>query len=397
MSLGHGASIVTSGLVLYYDISNIQKSWRGAPATNLLTETNLNNWTKTADVSASIFATPFDTPAYVITDDNTGSYESISRAVTIPADGSSYTLSCMIRKTYGGTSARLGFNISMTGGTAVNLTPRINSDTGVAAGGTVIDYGDWWYWHFTSTNNSSNTSLSVNFYPATGVHNGSDTTTATGTAIVGAIMLVTGSTAVRFADGTRSNTQTVLDLAGSNIFTATSLTYSSNNTFSFNGTSDYIQSSIPVISVGSSASIEAIVRFSSNVTNLQTIYSHGASGTSFAMGMVVTSSNLRFRNTTGDHAFTSPTTLNVGQWYHLVISVSSTQTTGYVNGISQGTSNQVISSNSITDFSIGRRAVNGASEYLGGDIASVKVYYNKQLTEAEVQQNFNAFRGRYGI
>ena len=115
------------------------------------------------------------------------------------------------------------------------------------------------------------------------------------------------------------------------------------------------------------------------------------------MGMVVTSSNLRFRNTTGDHAFTSPTTLNVGQWYHLVISVSSTQTTGYVNGISQGTSNQVISSNSITDFSIGRRAVNGASEYLGGDIASVKVYYNKQLTEAEVQQNFNAFRGRYGI
>ena len=35
MSLGHLPSIVTNGLVLYYDMNNTKKSWKGAPTVNL--------------------------------------------------------------------------------------------------------------------------------------------------------------------------------------------------------------------------------------------------------------------------------------------------------------------------------------------------------------------------
>lgn len=40
MSLGHGASFVRTGLSCYYDMSNTQKSWKGAPTTNYLTYSN---------------------------------------------------------------------------------------------------------------------------------------------------------------------------------------------------------------------------------------------------------------------------------------------------------------------------------------------------------------------
>jgi hypothetical protein len=53
MALVHSPSIVTSGLVFYYDMNNTQKSWKGAPATNLIPYSQdygsngnfMSNWT----------------------------------------------------------------------------------------------------------------------------------------------------------------------------------------------------------------------------------------------------------------------------------------------------------------------------------------------------------------
>lgn len=39
MSLGHGASIVKTGLVFHYDMGNTAKSWKGRPTTNLSNQT----------------------------------------------------------------------------------------------------------------------------------------------------------------------------------------------------------------------------------------------------------------------------------------------------------------------------------------------------------------------
>ena len=174
-------------------------------------------------------------------------------------------------------------------------------------------------------------------------------------------------------------------------------TYNTINSgiFSFNGTDEYAFGSLPVFAVGSSATIDAFVQLN-NVTNLSAILRHGQSGSSFSLGMVVNSANLRFRNTTGDHPLSSPTTLSVGQWYHLALSTTSTQTTGYCNGVSQGTTNQVITTNAITDYHISRRSSNNGSEFVNGNIAAIRVY-NRALSAQEIQQNFEALRGRYGI
>jgi hypothetical protein len=173
--------------------------------------------------------------------------------------------------------------------------------------------------------------------------------------------------------------------------------YSTTNSgiFSFNGTDEYAFGTLPTFAVGSSATIEAYVQLN-NVTNLCAIFSHGQSGSSFGMGLVILNSNLRFRNSTADHGLSSPTTLATGQWYHIALSITASQTTGYCNGLSQGTSNQVITSNAIADYHISRRSANSGNEFVNGNIAALRVY-NRALSAAEIQQNFNALSGRYGV
>ena len=39
MALAHSPQVVTNGLVYYHDMGNTQKSWKGAPTTNLVVTT----------------------------------------------------------------------------------------------------------------------------------------------------------------------------------------------------------------------------------------------------------------------------------------------------------------------------------------------------------------------
>ena len=53
MSLAHNPSIATNGLIMYYDMNNTQKSWKGSPTTNLITYPQ-------ADWNGSSFALTYD-------------------------------------------------------------------------------------------------------------------------------------------------------------------------------------------------------------------------------------------------------------------------------------------------------------------------------------------------
>jgi len=44
MALNHSPKIVTDGLVFAYDMANTQKSWKGAPSTNLFPIDNYYVW-----------------------------------------------------------------------------------------------------------------------------------------------------------------------------------------------------------------------------------------------------------------------------------------------------------------------------------------------------------------
>ena len=114
------------------------------------------------------------------------------------------------------------------------------------------------------------------------------------------------------------------------------------------------------------------------------------------------SSKLRMsiRNNAGDGAsnITSSSTLSTGTWYYFVV----TRTSGgnykiYFNGEEEASDSDVDSGTDLDcpNFAIGiNRGYN--TEWDGG-IAIVQIYKGKALTVAEIKQNFDAHKGRFGL
>jgi hypothetical protein len=82
------------------------------------------------------------------------------------------------------------------------------------------------------------------------------------------------------------------------------------------------------------------------------------------------------------------------RWYHIVICREGTTTRFYLNGEIEGSATD--STNYITSNAL-MGSYSGGGNYFNGKISDVKMYKAKGLTAAEVEQNFNALRGRYGI
>jgi hypothetical protein len=418
MGLAHSPQVVTDGLVFYYDMGNPQKSWRGAPTTNLQLP-NVIDWSNSATVSlVTSEVSPINTPVYAVTDNNT-SWLSCNRNITVPNNSNTYTLSIYIKKTYGATSAMLGFNSGFSGGTTVALSQRFNSDTGVGNSGTVDDLGTWWRWKFSLTNNSTgNTTLYCSFFPATGFYNSGDNATATGTALVSAVQIEQNAFATPFVNGTRSNTQAILDLTGNNTVTATSLTYNSDGSFSFNGSNDEMHPPINHSYLSSSA-LEVIFRSTSHGSGFKTIigYRHNSGFSIPTIGsLYLNSNNLSASVIAASQVYrtaTSSVSIATNTFYHVVLNknTSSGLLEIYVNGVLTGSqtfdaatfgqwtsAGQFIGAD-ILDIGKSTNTNSGqgwATDFFNGIIPVAKVY-NRVLTAAEVQQNFNALRGRYGI
>ena len=97
-------------------------------------------------------------------------------------------------------------------------------------------------------------------------------------------------------------------------------------------------------------------------------------------------------------------TWETNKWYHFVHTYNGSQQKMYVNGVEIGSENRSGSiaydnNNVITtigcDFN-GSGYNTGIAAPTDGNISNVKIY-NRGLSAMEVQQNFNAHRGRYGV
>jgi len=86
--------------------------------------------------------------------------------------------------------------------------------------------------------------------------------------------------------------------------------------------------------------------------------------------------------------------LQTNTWYNLAYTLSGTSAIGYVNGssIGSGTYSSALTSGTGDLWILGDNGTEITSCYCS--YASV---YNRTLTAAEVAQNFNALRGRFGI
>ena len=407
MGLGHSPKIVTDGLVLCLDASNV-KSYRNYNLANYSQDFTNAVYTKsTGLVSATGLLAPDGTlTASTLTDDVNDTYDYFSRGFTVANDSSSYNVSIYIKKTTGGTSTRTGFNISFTGGTAKYYNVRFNADTGVIAGGdsslVTSESNNYWRLSFVVSNNGTgNTVFAISYYPATGIYDGGDVTTAMGSHTVWGFQVTRGAALLPYKMNVDDSANIWIDLARNNNGTLTNGPAFDNNnlgSFVFDGTDKYINGSLPTVGAGASVTIEAVIKLNDvTLGTTKDIINQGRSGITFSYGMIIYGNNLRFRNSNSDHALSSPTALTTGVWYHLVLSSLGAVTTGYCNGISQGTAAVGVTTNSIVDYHISRRSSTSASEFMNGNIALIRVYNNRAFTSAEVQQNFNALRGRFSL
>ena len=94
----------------------------------------------------------------------------------------------------------------------------------------------------------------------------------------------------------------------------------------------------------------------------------------------------------------------VGNWRHLVFEmrsdVSYTNNKIYVNGVNQSLSQQYSSENAGTrNFNSGNGTICGwlgGGYYMNQQVSSFRVY-NRALTQAEITQNYNAQKSRFGL
>jgi len=170
-------------------------------------------------------------------------------------------------------------------------------------------------------------------------------------------------------------------------------TYSSSNNgyMVFDGFGDYITSSLTQPSgaraFGMWVYYSSLTQPNSEGYQLQGIQAGGG----YTYQGIVDGGNVYYYIGSGTGG-TISYTLSSGQWYYQVISFDGNQYTVYVNGalIQSGSASTGTTSNT---FSAG--AINGNYRLYG--YGSEWQFYGQNLTAAEVQQNFNAGRGRYGI
>ena len=116
----------------------------------------------------------------------------------------------------------------------------------------------------------------------------------------------------------------------------------------------------------------------------------------------ITSGTSFFVTTPSTGSIISAALSSLNTWYNVSATYDKQNLNLYLNGVLANTTPNTISlpNNTGRVWTIGRTAIEngggaGDTQY-NGNIAQVSIY-NKALTEAEVSQNFNALRSRFGI
>lgn len=400
-----------TGLLFAYDLANVKRSYLGQPTTNYVTGDT--------DLQANIDCT--STNATDILPDGTvgtvrritvtaNTYNGIIRASLshtlpssgIPQAGVSYTISCWIRNS-SGVAVAAGWEPEV-GQPDGYLRPNIES-------GFKGDYNsnsqpntlssNWTKVSYTYSYNSTQTSQIVPFiyfgHPVGGSGAG-----------VGAtidfyqIQLEIKSHATPYVNGTRSATQGLKDLTGRSTIDLTNVSFDSNAQMTFDGTDDYaalsgfVQPSNP-----NNFSVEAVVKLSSHNagTNIGSVIVNNYSslrGWIFFLNGPSSFLGLRHHNESnpGGYNVVYGTGINLNQWYHIAATDDGATVRLYINGVQVTSGSSGPSVNYAGQPIIGQ--FGGGNAVTNGSIPYVRIF-DRALPASEIQQNFNAIKGRYGL
>jgi hypothetical protein len=359
MALYHFSNVVTKDLLFYYDAFNTGKSWKGSPTTNIL-EGNLSAFSDIVGNSTRTVISPNEV-RWV----NNGAGVTVVRLYVPLAS----------------------LNNAQTYGVSVYVKDLVGTAT-----------LDWCDVAVTGTPSLTNTSGRLQGTASRSVYDGTYrfldvTLTQGGMMTLYDPQIDSNNYVTPYVAPTTSRTtsQVLLDLTNLNTITANSLTYATNNTFSFNGSGNNLSiGSFSGYSTG--VTCEAWFKTTSGAT-----WKNIISGPTNDIIFTVNGGLLNFGcqgNAPIPHANYSTTTVNTGAWFHGVATFDGSNVRIYINGNLEST-NARTGNITVGAKNIGSNS-GGSSEYFNGTIDNVKMY-SRALSAIEVAQNFNAMRGRYGL
>jgi hypothetical protein len=373
MSLSHSPQVITDGLTFYYDMFNRQKSWRGRK--NLAkTSAGVIDWSignLTGVVSRSEVVA---NEVYRITCTTSGAFR-FSFNLSNLINGGIYTLSFKFRYI----NAAIN-DFVLTDWNDTSITRE------------TISLGDGVYFQYGTGTRST--------YDAT--YRFMDASMSSGQIVeLWDFQLEQNTIPTVYVNNLLSNTEQLIDLTNQNTITANTLTYAADGTFSFNGSSNLMIFPENSIFNSQSHSVEVWVRTNATTQN-GFWFEKGNVNTQYSLfqeGGVIQWRHRYTDNVLDSQSTTTATYLNTTNWAQVVGTYGGGLKRTYINGalVSSRAESRTVSTNT-NGCSIGvYGGFNGSRSYwYNGDIGIVKVY-NRALTALEIQQNFNALRGRYGV
>ena len=381
MSAHANPDIVDDNLVFLYDTDDA-KSFKGEPTTNLITNSGTSNtgwvghgWTGSQAISNDYSNT------YEFTATNGWHNRTFDTGVT---SGGTIYVSFEYKLKQQQTTQNQLFVLNGT---------SLGSYTNWLGSGSMSFEWQTFSGSFTANANSSKIAIGPR---------GADSSGLTDIVYIRNLQVEQKPHATPFVNGTRSATQGLLDRTGSSTINISNASFDSNAQMTFDGTDDYL--AVPHDSSQSFTgdfSIEAVIKGESNTANC--IIQKGSGNDYYQEYWLLQdmrSSQGRFTLVMGKSGNSSANYLNTSNalsqniYYHVVATVSGSTSKIFINGVeaeSGSISNRI---QSTSDLRIGWR-VDGFAATNGG-IPIVKLY-NKALTEAEVFQNYNATKGRFGL
>lgn len=198
------------------------------------------------------------------------------------------------------------------------------------------------------------------------------------------------------------------DLSGNslncNLLNGVGYSSSNNGYLSFDGVNDIVQCPKNAIFFGAAFTFDMFWRKTGNSSNFYhgLVWAEGGTGGGSGGQYLLTYRDAgywhyRIQNTTTGWGLSEPSaSLSASTWYHITWSFNAGASKIYVNGSLAFTdsSRGVYSGGSDSPLFIGGR--NDVTHLTNGNIGLVRAY-SRMLTDAEVLQNFNANKSRYGI
>jgi hypothetical protein len=191
------------------------------------------------------------------------------------------------------------------------------------------------------------------------------------------------------------------DISGNNNFgtTVNSPTFNSGNggSISFDGTNDYVDLTSSVYNL-QQGSIELWVNPNAPLDNLnQQIFArtNTTAGTFNILKNVANLYQFTMRISTDVQYSIGSDSTAIAGWTHIVGTYDGTIQKMFVNSVQQTTTNSISGTlNTAGTLAINIARQTSGSAFFNGKVSSVKLY-NRALTAQEIQQNYNASRGRY--